>query len=139
MRNVSWTADEPVMLAILFLMFCVQVFGNNCNKSELHSRVNKSRLNLENACCHFVQRLLSSFLLSKKFKIEIYKTMIFPVVLHGCETLSVTLGKEYRLRMFDNRMLRRIFHLIGRKWQEAAKDCIVRSFITCTLHKILLG
>jgi hypothetical protein len=42
-------------------------------------------------------------------KIKIYKTIILPVVLYGCETLSLTLRKEHRLRVFENRVLRRIF------------------------------
>jgi hypothetical protein len=40
-----------------------------------------------------------------------YKTIIFPMVLHGCETVSLTLREEHRLRMFENRLLRRIFGL----------------------------
>jgi hypothetical protein len=48
-------------------------------------------------------------LLSRKVKIRIYKTIILPVVLYGCETLSLTLGEEHRLRVFENRVLRRIF------------------------------
>jgi hypothetical protein len=42
-------------------------------------------------------------------KIKIYKTIILPVVLYGCETLSLTLREEHRLRVFENRVLRRIF------------------------------
>jgi hypothetical protein len=42
-------------------------------------------------------------------KIKIYKTIILPVVLYGCETLSPTLREEQRLRAFENRVLRRIF------------------------------
>jgi hypothetical protein len=42
-------------------------------------------------------------------KIEIYKTIILPVVLYECETLSLTLREEHRLRVFENRVLRRIF------------------------------
>jgi hypothetical protein len=42
-------------------------------------------------------------------KIKIYKTIILPVVLYGCETLSLTLREEHRLRVFKNRMLGRIF------------------------------
>jgi hypothetical protein len=52
---------------------------------------------------------LSSRLISKNLKIKIYKTVILPVVLHGCETWSLTLREEHRLRVFENRMLRRIF------------------------------
>jgi hypothetical protein len=69
----------------------------------------KRRLNSGNACYHSVQNLLSSRLLSKNVKIRIYKTIVLPVVLHGCETWSVTLREEYRLRVFENRVLRRIF------------------------------
>jgi hypothetical protein len=48
-------------------------------------------------------------LLSKKIKIRIYKTIILPVVLYGCETWSLTLREEHILRVFENRVLRRIF------------------------------
>jgi hypothetical protein len=48
-------------------------------------------------------------LLSKNLKIRIYKTIILPVILYGCETWSLTLREEYRLRVFENRVLRRIF------------------------------
>jgi len=53
----------------------------------------------------------SSRLLSKNLKIEIYRTIILPVVLYGCETWSVTLREERKLRVFDNMVLRRIFGL----------------------------
>ena len=46
----------------------------------------KSRLKSENAGCHSVQNLLSSSLLSQNVKIKIYRTIILPVVLYGCET-----------------------------------------------------
>ena len=46
----------------------------------------KSRLRSGNACYHSVQNLLSSRLLSKDLKIKIYRTIILPVVLYGCET-----------------------------------------------------
>jgi hypothetical protein len=42
-------------------------------------------------------------------KFKIHKTIILPVVLYGCETWSVTLREEHRLRVFENRVLRRIF------------------------------
>jgi hypothetical protein len=69
----------------------------------------KRRLNLGNACHHSVQNLLSSRLLSEEIKIGIYKTIILPVVLYGCEAWSLTLREEHRLRVFENRVLRRIF------------------------------
>jgi hypothetical protein len=55
-----------------------------------------------------VQNLLSYILISKNIKIKIYKTIILPVVLYGCETWSFALRKERRLRVFENRVLRRI-------------------------------
>jgi hypothetical protein len=69
----------------------------------------KRRLNSVNACYHFVQNLLSSRLLSKNLQIRIFKTIILPVVLYGCETWSVTLRGESRLRVFESRVLRKIF------------------------------
>ena len=56
-----------------------------------------------------MQYLLSSRLLSKNLKIEISRTIILPVVFYGCETWSLTLREERRLRVFENRVLRRIF------------------------------
>jgi hypothetical protein len=48
-------------------------------------------------------------LLFKNIKIRIYKSITLPVVLYGCETWSSTLREEHRLRVFENRVLRRIF------------------------------
>ena len=56
-----------------------------------------------------MQNRLSSSLLSKNLKVKIYRTIILPVVLYGCETWSLTLREEHRVRMFQNRVLRRIF------------------------------
>jgi hypothetical protein len=69
----------------------------------------KRRFNSSNACYHSVQILLSSRLLSKNVKMRIYKTIILPVVLYGCETWSPTLREERTLRVFENRVLRKIF------------------------------
>jgi len=52
---------------------------------------------------------LSPSLLTKTLKIKIYRTIILPVVLYGCETSSLTLREESRLRVYENRVLRRIF------------------------------
>ena len=60
-------------------------------------------------CYYSVQNLLSSSLLSKKLKIKIYITIILPVVLYGCETWSLTLREKRRLKVFENRVLRRVF------------------------------
>jgi hypothetical protein len=56
-----------------------------------------------------VQSLLSSRLLSRNLKVKIYKTTILPVVLYGCETWSLTIREEHRLRVFENRVMNRIF------------------------------
>jgi hypothetical protein len=48
-------------------------------------------------------------LLSKNLKINIYRTIILPVVLYGCEAWSLTLREERKLRVFENRVLRRVF------------------------------
>src|SRR5215470_7174856 len=69
----------------------------------------KSRLKLGNVCYYSVQNLLSSRSLSKNLKTKIYKTIILPVVLYGCEAWSLTLREEHRLRVFENRVLRRVF------------------------------
>jgi hypothetical protein len=52
---------------------------------------------------------VSYTLLSKNIKIKLYRTIIFPVVLYGCETWSVTLSEEHRVRVFENRVLKRLF------------------------------
>ena len=56
-----------------------------------------------NLNCKFVT------LISKNLKIKIYRTIILPVVLYGCETWSLTLREERRLTVFENRVLRRVF------------------------------
>ena len=56
-----------------------------------------------------MQNILSSSLLSKKLKIKIYRTIILFVVLYGCETWSLILREKRRLRVFQNRVLRRVF------------------------------
>jgi hypothetical protein len=76
----------------------------NCIHEEI-----KSRLNSGNACYHSVQSLLSFRPFSRNVKVKIYKTIILPVVLYGRETWSLTLREELRMRVFENRILRRIF------------------------------
>ena len=73
----------------------------------------KSRLKSGNACYHSVQNILSSSLLSKNLKIKMYRNIILPLVLNGCETWSFTLREEIRLSVFENRVLRKILGLRG--------------------------
>jgi hypothetical protein len=69
-------------------------------------------------------------MLSRNVKVKIYKTIILPVVLYGCETWYVTLREEHRLRVFENRVLRRIF---GPKRDEVAGEW--RRLYSGELHK----
>jgi len=72
-----------------------------------------------NACYHSVQNLLSSSLLSKNLKIKIYRTIILPVVLYGCDTWLLTLREEHRLWVLESRVFRRIF---GPKRDEVTRE-----------------
>ena len=78
------------------------------NQNSVQEEI-KSRLKSGNVCYHSVQNLLCSSTLSNNIKIKIYRTIILLVVLYGCETWSLTLKEESRLRVFENRVLRRIF------------------------------
>ena len=68
-----------------------------------------------NACYHSVQNLLSSGVLYKNLEIIIYRIIILPLVLCGCETCWLTLREEPGLRVFENRVLRGVR---GRKRDE---------------------
>jgi len=89
-----------------FKYFGTTLTNQNSIQEEIKSR-SKSR----NVCYHSVQNLLSSCLLSKNLKIKIHRTVVLPVVLYGCDTWSLTLQEEHRLRVYENRVLRRIFRL----------------------------
>jgi len=78
------------------------------NKNYIQEEI-KCRLKSGNDCYHSVRNLLSSNLLSQNLKIKIYRTIILPVVLYGCETWSLTLREDGRLRVLENMVLRRIF------------------------------
>jgi len=78
------------------------------NQNSIQEEI-KSNFKSGNACCRSVQNLLSSSLLPKNLKTKIYRTIILPLVLYGCETWSLTLREEHRLRVFENGVLRRIF------------------------------
>ena len=60
-------------------------------------------------------------------KIEIYRTIILPVFLYGCETWSLTLREERKLRVFETMVLRRIFGLTRHEVRGNGGDCITRS------------
>ena len=69
----------------------------------------KRRINMGNACYYSLEKILTSRLLSKKLKVKTFTTIILPVVLYGCETWSLTLREEQRLRVFENKVLGKIF------------------------------
>jgi hypothetical protein len=76
----------------------------------------------------------------KNLKIEkIYRTIILPVVLYGCETWSLKLGEEHRLRVFENRVLRRVFgpqmDKVTGEWRKLHNE----KLMICTPHPILFG
>jgi hypothetical protein len=79
----------------------------------------RSRLYSGIASYYSVQSLFSSCLLPKNFKIKIFKTIILPVASYGCENWFLTLSEEHSLRVFENRVLRRIFEP---KREEVAGD-----------------
>jgi len=70
---------------------------------------------------------------------KIYSTVILPVVLYGFETWSITLREERRLRVFENRMLRRIFGPNEDEITGTGEDCAWMSFMFCTSHLIWFG
>jgi hypothetical protein len=118
-QNVGQTLDIKIVNRYFenveqFRYFVTNVINQNLIQEEI-----KSRLNSGNACYHSVQNLLSSRLLSKNIKTKIYKTIILPVVLYGCETWSLTLREEHRLRVFE----------------KGCENRLMRSFITCTPHQ----
>jgi hypothetical protein len=106
----------------------------------------KSRLNSGNAC--YRSSLLSSRLLFRNIKVKIYKNIILPVVLYRCETWSLTLREEHRLRVFENRALRRIFgpksDEVTGEWRKLhneeililyASPNIIRQIKSCDTHE----
>jgi hypothetical protein len=79
-----------------------------------------------------VQNILSFRLLSITVKIAIYIIVILPIVLYGCETWSLTLRKERKLRVFENSLLRRIFWPKRVKVAGGGENYEMRNFINCT-------
>jgi hypothetical protein len=78
------------------------------NQNDIHDKI-KSRLNSGNSCYYSDQIFCLPVSYKTKLKIKIYKTLVLPVIFYGCETWSLTLREEHRLKVFKNRVLRRIF------------------------------
>jgi len=101
------------------------------NQNSIQEEI-KSRLKSGIACYNSVQNLLSSSLLSKNLKIKIYRTIILLVVLNGCETWSLTLREERRLKVSENRVLRRISGPRRDEVTGGGEYYIMRSLMICT-------
>ena len=96
------------------------------NTNDIREEI-KCTINMGNACYYSLEKILSSRLLSKKLKVSTYKTIILPVVLYGCETWSLTLRAEQRLRVLQNKILRKIF---GAKRDEIIGDKLYNSYFS---------
>jgi hypothetical protein len=107
----------------------VAQFQTTITNQNLNQRRLRDYIHVMLATNHFIYLFC---LLSKNIKIRIYKTIILPVVLCRYENWSLTLRKEHRLRVLENGLLRRIFDLRQKKWEEVGENCIMRSSITCT-------
>jgi hypothetical protein len=116
-----------------------QYFATNLTNQNVIQEEIKSRLRSGNACYNSEQNILSSSLLSKNLKVEMYINLTLPVLLYGCETWSHTLREERRLRVFENRVLTRI---LGPKWDKVKGEWRKLNNeelndLYCSLHIIL--
>jgi hypothetical protein len=84
-----------------------------------------------------MQNLLSSSLLSINVKFKIYRTVVLPVVLYGCENWSLTMREECRLRVFENEVLRRIFE--PKRNEVRGEDNITTSCMLSVPYQISFG
>jgi len=96
----------------------------------LHQNL-ESRYNSGNACYRSFQNLLSSCLLSKNIKLKIHKNINLLLILYGCDTWSPILREDYKLRVFENRVLRKVYGA----WEGESKDEAGEGFI---MHSITL-
>jgi hypothetical protein len=115
--------------------------GTTVRNQNLIQEEIKRRLNSGNACWHSIQNLLSSRLLSKSVRIRKFKPIILQVVLYGCESCSLTLREEHRLRVFENRVLRRIFGRRGdemtREWKKLHNEELFDLYISPSIIRIV--
>ena len=96
-------------------------------------------MKLGDACYYSVQNLLSFRLLSKNVKIKIYRRMILSVVLYGYETWFFAIRVEYRLKEFENGVLRKISGLKRNEATGKGEDCGTRNSVIFNSQQILFG
>jgi hypothetical protein len=119
-QNEGWKWDIKIPNSLFGNVSQFRYLGMTVTNQNLIQEEIKRRVNSGNACYRSVQNLLSSCLLWKNVTIRIYRTIILPVVLYGCETWSLTLRQEHRLRVFEKRVLRKVF---GPKRDEMTGEC----------------
>jgi hypothetical protein len=78
------------------------------DRNEVHDEIN-TRINSGNIYYNKVRKLPSYHLLSKTLYMRIYRTIIWPFVLYGCETWFLTMKKEHKLQVSETRVLRKVF------------------------------
>jgi hypothetical protein len=98
-QNVGQNRDMKIANRSFENVLQLKYLGATVTNQNLIQEEIKRRLNSGNACYHSVQNLLSYRLLSKNLNVRIYKTTILPSLLYGCETWSLTLREEHRLRV----------------------------------------
>ena len=101
--------------------------GTTCTHQNFIQEEIKSRLKSGNACYQSVQNLLSSRLLYKNLKINIYRTIMLPVVLYGCETWSLTMREKHSWGRLRIGCWGEYFGLGGLRWQGSGGNYIMRS------------
>jgi hypothetical protein len=107
-RNADQNRDIKIATRSFENVSQFRYLGMTVTNQNLIQEETKRRLNSGNVCYHSCY-LLSSHLLSKSLKMRIYKTVILPVVLYGCETWYLKLREDHRLGVFLNRVLKRMF------------------------------
>jgi hypothetical protein len=109
------------------------------NQNGIHDEI-ENRLNSGKARSYSIQNLFFSRPISKQLNTKIYKTVILPVVLYGCEIWSLTSREEHRLRVSENRVLRRIFGPKSEEdgsWRKLHNDEIHRHFSSPNIVRVI--
>jgi hypothetical protein len=105
-QNADQNQDIKIGNRSLEKVSLLKYLGTTITNQNLIQKEIKGRLNFVYACYHSFQNALS---VVENVKVRIYKTIILHMVLYGCETWSLTLREEHKLKVFENRVLRRTF------------------------------